>query len=816
MSDASDTSGTNGRHNGAVNGSASAPAPAAANAAAAAPGAEANKADASTAAIDLATLWKAVRERWWVAALTALVVTGGVTAYTLQMEPVYRAGSTVAVDAQQETSSSSSAASAISLIGERSLAREIGLLQRSGELARRVVKRLKAAAEAMGTDEHFPFLKRTRGESIHQQARRLMERVQFQEHPQQRMISISVESTVPEEASSIANFYATEYKQFTREKSRESVASARRFLEKQVAKRRDSLRKLEDRWERFASDKKVLMQGESGEQVVSEYNALQKQQTQVQFELRQKQAALSLLEQQLDQAQPGLERQITQERAASELQREVKALDGKLASLKAEAETYYAVDSTRRRRETGIEELETIKSRIAHFKERRQKLTDRLVDQTLEVSDQNAEGEEGGPLAYVSLLKRKIKEKQLAVQELEAQAKALEERLATYQGTLQRLPNQNTEQRQLTRKITQAEQWYTAFVEKLQRTQVAEESELGYVDVIDEAVVPRVPVRPDTAQNIILGLLLGLGFGLALAFVQHATDRRLNEPADLKEHGFALVGTVPDMAPVIEEDFGGRETVETEDGQAVSTSLVTLLAQWSPLVENFRLIRTNVLAAPRDGRSVQTLLVTSPEQGDGKSVSVANLAVVLARSGQRTLLLDADLRRPTQHRLLGVDRSPGLGDLLLQNRSFDPDDFATYVEGLSVVPAGTSNLPPSELLGAHAMRQLVEQATDTYDTIVVDSPPLMAVTDPLVLAAHCDAALTVVSAGRTDASTLRATHEKLAPVGVPVLGTVLNRFDAKRAQRGGYGYGYGYGEEGYYEPRQTKDAPHERTDLYRP
>jgi capsular exopolysaccharide synthesis family protein len=268
----------------------------------------------------------------------------------------------------------------------------------------------------------------------------------------------------------------------------------------------------------------------------------------------------------------------------------------------------------------------------------------------------------------------------------------------------------------------------------------------------------------------------------------------------LPSNGYTLLGVIPQMDREIKTAFNGDATVSVE-GTHLSTSLVPLLNPWSPITENYRMLRTNLHFVNGHGASEpapapQVLMVTSPEPGDGKTTTAVNLAITLALSGRRVLLIDGDMRRPTVHKLLGLPRSPGLAEMLMgqDDRSIVQ---GTFLDNLYVVPAGTPETPPTELLDSKRMHALIEMGRQRCDAIIIDSPPVLAVSDPLVLGTLCDAALVVVSASKTDLRALQQAEDTLGAVGIPIEGVVYNRHNTDRA---GSGYRYGYDYSYDYTP----------------
>jgi tyrosine-protein kinase Etk/Wzc len=177
---------------------------------------------------------------------------------------------------------------------------------------------------------------------------------------------------------------------------------------------------------------------------------------------------------------------------------------------------------------------------------------------------------------------------------------------------------------------------------------------------------------------------------------------------------------------------------------------------------------------------------------DGKTLTAVNLAVTMAQGGQRTLLIGADLRRPSAHSYLGFECSPGLAELL-EGRSGDAigsKNLGTGIENLYFLPAGRSEVPPPELLSSGRMKDVFAQFREEYDVVIVDAPPVLVVTDALLLAKLCEATLVVVTADRTSPEALEATQSMLQGVGAEITGTVLNRFAGRSNGAAHYGYGY--------------------------
>ncbi|AGK55931.1 CpsD/CapB family tyrosine-protein kinase [Bacillus sp. 1NLA3E] len=216
-------------------------------------------------------------------------------------------------------------------------------------------------------------------------------------------------------------------------------------------------------------------------------------------------------------------------------------------------------------------------------------------------------------------------------------------------------------------------------------------------------------------------------------------------------------------------------------------NLITKLKPKSPISEQYRTVRTNIQFAEID-QELKSILVTSTGPGEGKSTTVANLAVVFAQQGKRVLLVDADLRKPTVHFTFQISNIYGLTNVLTKLRSLDEAIAATDIENLYVLTSGPIPPNPAELLGSKAMREFITTVEGEYDIILFDTPPVLAVTDSQILANICQGSLLVVSSGRTEIDMVTKAKDLLLSAKGKILGVVLNN---KKVENSNYYYYYG-------------------------
>jgi capsular exopolysaccharide synthesis family protein len=214
--------------------------------------------------------------------------------------------------------------------------------------------------------------------------------------------------------------------------------------------------------------------------------------------------------------------------------------------------------------------------------------------------------------------------------------------------------------------------------------------------------------------------------------------------------------------------------------------LIALTEPRSAASEAFRTLRTNIQFAGLD-QPCRSIVITSAGPGEGKTTSIANFGIVVAQAGARVCVIDSDLRRPALHRLFGLDNAHGLTTALLEGESFAAVARPSQIPNLSILPSGPIPPNPAELVGSHRMREALQAATETFDLVLCDSPPVMAVGDATALAALCDGVILVIQVGRTRYDLLRRVVGQLEAVKGRILGVLLNRADSRRD---GYYYSY--------------------------
>lgn len=299
-------------------------------------------------------------------------------------------------------------------------------------------------------------------------------------------------------------------------------------------------------------------------------------------------------------------------------------------------------------------------------------------------------------------------------------------------------------------------------------------------------------VYPRLKLNVVLGFMLSLILGIGLAFLLEFMDRTLKNAEDVDAAvGAPLLGIIPVVDEVSKEPTD--ESVRERD-------LYVFRHPTSRAAECCRSIRTNILFSSAD-KPMTTLTISSPRPREGKTTATIYMGSIMAQSGQRVLLIDTDLRRPRLHKSLGVSRATGLTNLIMNEVTIDDVIKTTDIPNLYVMPCGPTPPNPAELLLTHRFREVLTQAQERFDFILLDSPPVLAVTDGVILARLSDGVVLITQAGKTIADDARNAASKFRDVDAPILGVILNDMDLTDRRYGYYYYyQYGYGEKTEAEP----------------
>jgi len=362
----------------------------------------------------------------------------------------------------------------------------------------------------------------------------------------------------------------------------------------------------------------------------------------------------------------------------------------------------------------------------------------------------------------------------------------------------------------LKRDLESYRQLYEGLMVKMKEAGVSAGLKSNNFRIVDYARAPMVPVEPNIPRNLAFAFVLGLTSGVGLAFLLEGLDNtvRTTEQAQMIS-GLPPLGMIPMGSRTALEGQNPKRLVIATSKEAVE--LVTQVRPQSQMAESYRALRTSLLLSNL-GAPPKVILVTSALPQEGKTTTSINCAVVLAQRGIRVLLIDADLRRPSIHKTLGMGPRSGLSNVLTGSATLQQTiTRSPILPNLSVLPAGTPPPNPAELLASSNMRDVLEELRGQYDHIVVDTPPTLSVTDAVVLSPRADAIVLVIRSGQTTKQALRRSRDILMQVNAKVSGVLLNAVDLRSPD---YHYYYEYQGKyaGYYRDHDPDDHKHDDQD----
>lgn len=342
---------------------------------------------------------------------------------------------------------------------------------------------------------------------------------------------------------------------------------------------------------------------------------------------------------------------------------------------------------------------------------------------------------------------------------------------------------------QLRDELAQYQSSYTTALRSYEELRLTELQSTDSLTLVEEAEIPPAPIRPRVLVNTLLAAIVGAMLALGVIFLIEYLDDRIKSPQDL----YAVLDA-PLLGAVARMPSTGRK----HKGAVNDENLIVAHQPRHPIAESYRRLRTN-LRFSSVNEPLQTMLVTSAAPAEGKTTTAANLAVAVAQAGHRVVLVDADLRKPQLHKLFGLNKGPGLTDALLSEADTAFFVRETTVPNLRIVTSGSIPPNPAELLGSQPMQHLLQQLRQSADLVIVDAPPLLAVTDAQVLVNHVQGVLLVVNAGSTTRALLSNAAAALMQVEARLLGVVLNQM--VRTPRSYYYY------DAYADYYATDDEP---------
>lgn len=585
------------------------------------------------------------------------------------------------------------------------------------------------------------------------------------------VIVISAQSPSALEAYMIANLYTKVYRTYNLEINREQLSFVRDFLDRQRSEKKQQLVQAEDTLRAFQEKGGIIALDEQAKSLIEQLSEFEAQMNAAKIELTASEEMLRKYKEELAKQDPRLADYLASVTSESY----IKALQDQIAELQLNKDIAFA------KIEPGIDISQKVKEFDSKIQELNQKLDEKI--KVLKAGILASSPEE------VRDISQKIIEAEVKTQSLQSQVRSLSSVVKTYENRFNRLPKTTLEFARFQRMRESSEKLFTLIEQKYQEAVINEQSQAGNVLIIDNARIPLKPAKPNKPLLALVGLLIALGAAFGYVLVKDYFDDTIKSPEDIEKQKVHVLAWIPKISELNGKSTNGDDLVIEKNPDSIPS-------------ETIRALRTRVQFSKVDRANMKTILITSPAPQEGKSTIAINLAASFAHSNKHTLIIDADLRKPRLHQVFKKERTPGLIDYLFGDVAFEKVINATAVKNLSIITAGTMAHNPSEILDSPQMEQLLKKVRDEFDYIIIDSPPIVAVTDAEILARKVDGSILVVSFNKTDKGLLERGVHLLKNEHSYLIGSVLNNFSTTSGYGGYYKYYY------YYSPKGEKKKKH--------
>ena len=752
--------------------------------------------------VKLSDYWRIIYRGKWIIILSFLVVVAATVYYSFTTPNTYEASCMVMVD---QTGGMTQSLFDISPFGGKQLTMMNNQVQilKSQRLAREVAANL--LKDGYKDSLKLFYVEEKNDEPVNYVrlgAQRIQGALTVDPIRDTDIIKINVKAGSAYEAAFLANRIAKTFQELDRQFSRGEISQVVSFLDDQLKKKEADLRQSEEALRAYQQSSGVFALPDETKELVTQLVDFESQLATAKTDLEANKRRLEFLKSQLGQMRADVENGL--KNISTPL---ISQLKQKIAESEA---TLTALEIQKSKSPVQYDQINELKKSIRVMKKQLNAEIKKLFASKTPVRDSLE--------PYWDVV-QKVVDLQTENLALKAQVKELGKVVKKYTDKMDTLPDKSLKLARLERAKTLNENIYLMMKQKYEESRVTEAGQIGKIRIIDEAIPPEFPVSPKKKMNLLLGILVGLGLGIGIVFFMEYVDNSIKTIEDVEQLGLPLLAAIPKIEPERENGSffslpGKKEHHHShvvDDSGQIAQRLVTHLRPKSPISEAYRSLRTQIQYAKAE-KPIHTILVSSPGPGEGKSTSVTNLAITIAQMGGKTILVDSDLRRPVLHSLFGMRKDDGLTNFLVGNAALEDIIRPTAVDNLYLMTSGILPPNPAELVGSKRMKTLIELLSKQFDYVLFDTPPIIAVTDAIVMAPMVDGVVVVVRSQKTDKDATQRAFELLNNVNARVSGVLLN--DVSAAFTYGsyyyyYYYYYYYGEgDGQKKKRKKRSKQH--------
>jgi len=720
--------------------------------------------------------------------------------YTLTSKPIYQSKSVIMVSEEQNTMSFLD----MNFVNDMNfIENEIEILK-SRTTAEATVKKLinskhKNSLHLFGTKQYEPnFMRKvlTLGydgftevkniENINDSllniyTKRLRSSIEVSNNRKTDLINISLKSLSPTEAALLVNTLVETYRKRDLEWVTGEMTHLKDFLIDQLEKKESELNEIEEKLKDFQEKEKIFTLDDNSKLLLKNLSEFE---TMYNNTL----AGISILierERYINEKLTDDEKEFSK-KVSNTINARLFALKNEVAKLETEL-----ISTINQSGESHLV-VKSLHKKINKLKENIELETRNLISKGISAAD---------PISYRQVLIDSAISIKARMANLHSKSLAYNDLVKFYENKLQSLPEKLIDFTRLERQRRIQSETYAFMLQKLEESRIGEASKLGKIRVIDKAIPNNNPISPQKIINLFLGVTFGIGLGIFIAIAIEYFDNTISSIEQIERLGLPILALIPSIHKNTGSKNKKRYIRKDIKLEKLQRRLITHEDPKSPVSESYRSLRTSLMYTNTKIKSDDaiTILISSPGPGEGKSTTIANLAITYANLGKKTLLVDSDLRKPVLHKVFNLDKTPGLTGLLSEQIEYENIIKKTSIENLEVVTSGIIPPNPSELLHSSKMEEFMIEAKKEYDVILFDSPPLVAVTDSYVLMKYISQFVLVLRAGISEKGSLNRVLTDFGNANFSITGVVVNDVSQDLA----YGTGYYYNYYQYYYGNST-------------
>jgi tyrosine-protein kinase Etk/Wzc len=611
-------------------------------------------------------------------------------------------------------------------------------------------------------------------------------------------MEVSFRALNPYEAALVSRTIVKMYEDRKKKSASKAATALRVFLQEQLEQKRGKLLDSEERLQRYMEEQRVVAIGEESNRMIERYSDALAKVDEAEVMLNALTASLNAYKQEMTSLEPKLANAAVQ----ASTENYTKLFQQIIAQKQVERDKILS-DPNQDNQNVQLQ-LQQFDKEIDIYK---QKLQAEFEQQ---VKDGYANIQY--PEYYQEVAKKKLAT-ELEIIGIQSRLTAYKKLAEEYDKAFLKTPAKNIEFARLQRNAQTYQELYNLLEKRYQEALISEEQTPSGIEVVDLAVPEYNPVAPKRGVTITFGVIIGLLLGVGIVLLIHGLDQSIHTPEQAEKLG-TLLATIP-VIETFDENLRAKastnvkviEGPETES-RKIASHLVTHFDPKSSVSEAYRALRTSLLfsrvsTVEADGTKLGSLFgITSSAPKEGKSTTISNLAITVAQGGQKVLLIDCDLRRPVLHAVFGYNKEPGITNYLVGRATIDDIIRTSPIRNLDIITSGTIPPNPSELIGSVRMKEFLAEMQKRYDLILIDTPPVIAVTDAQIVSTLVDGMILVVSSGVTQTELAKRSKDLVMKVGGKVVGLVLNNFDIYNTYGSYYKY-YRYYNY-YYESKNPQ------------